>query len=72
EMENEGRRLLSQERIPEKSQQSNLKFDCRYLRQYHEVSFNVPREAFRKRDIELIIKEFHAEHNRLYGYTLEE
>jgi N-methylhydantoinase A len=72
EMENEGRRLLSQERIPEKSQQSNLKFDCRYLRQYHEVSFNVPREAFSKRDIELIIKEFHAEHNRLYGYTLEE
>ena len=72
EMENEGSSLLSQERIPEADQQSIIKFDCRYLRQYHEVSFNVPREAFRKRDMELIIKEFHAEHNRLYGYTLEE
>ena len=72
EMENEGSRLLSQERIPEADQESIIKFDCRYLRQYHEVSFTVPREAFSKRDMGLIIKEFHAEHNRLYGYTLEE
>ena len=72
EMENEGMRLLSEEKIPEEFQESIIKFDCRYLRQYHEVSFTVSREAFHKRDMELIIKEFHLEHNRLYGYTLEE
>ncbi|MBC8258104.1 MAG: hydantoinase/oxoprolinase family protein [SAR324 cluster bacterium] len=71
EMEDNGRRLLSDEGIPEEQQENVIKFDCRYLKQYHEVSFPVPREAFRMRDLEQIIKAFHAEHNRLYGYTLE-
>ncbi|CAA7612278.1 hydantoinase/oxoprolinase family protein [Magnetospirillum sp. SS-4] len=71
DMVDEGRRLLSEERIGTDRQQVHVKFDCRYLKQYHEVSFEVPAEAVKARDIAAITTLFHAEHNRLYGYSLE-
>jgi len=41
------------------------------LKQYHEVSLDVPWQAIERRDTATIGRSFHAAHNRLYGYTLE-
>jgi N-methylhydantoinase A len=46
--------------------------DCRYLKQYHEVSFPVPLAAVESRDAGAILRAFHDEHNRLFGYSLEQ
>jgi N-methylhydantoinase A len=72
EMSDEGARQLTEERIPENRRRNDIKFDCRYIKQYHEVSFLVPRELIDKRDVAGIARAFHDEHNRLYGYSLEQ
>jgi N-methylhydantoinase A len=67
----DGKLLLEDEQIPDGRQEYRVKFDCRYLKQYHEVSFVVPPDALESRDTESIADTFHAEHNRLYGYSLK-
>ncbi|HYG90043.1 MAG TPA: hydantoinase/oxoprolinase family protein [Azospirillum sp.] len=67
----EGDRLLTEERIPEGRRRRFVKFDCRYIKQYHEVSFVVPQAALEGCDAASIAAAFHAEHNRLFGYSLE-
>jgi N-methylhydantoinase A len=42
------------------------------VKQYHEVSFVVPQAALETRDTNSIADIFHAEHNRLYGYSLKD
>jgi N-methylhydantoinase A len=71
EMAAEGARLLETERIPAPRRRYELRFDCRYVKQYHEVSFPVARELVERRDTAAIARAFHGEHNRLYGYALE-
>ena len=44
--------------------------DLRYLKQYHEVTLAVAREAVEGGQLEEIRAAFHREHNRLYGYDL--
>ncbi|HEX8012049.1 MAG TPA: hydantoinase/oxoprolinase family protein [Casimicrobiaceae bacterium] len=70
-MIDEGGRQLAAERVPAERRRFVVRFDCRYLKQYHEVSFEVARESLRARDATAIARAFHAEHNRLYGYSLE-
>ena len=72
EMSAEGARQLTEERIPESRRRHDIKFDCRYIKQYHEVSFLVPRKAVAGGDVGAIARAFHDEHNRLYGYSLEQ
>ncbi|MEK7362028.1 MAG: hydantoinase/oxoprolinase family protein [Pseudomonadota bacterium] len=72
DMSGEGARQLADERIAEAKRRFEVKFDCRYIKQYHEVSFPVPRELIDRRDAAGIASAFHAEHNRLYGYSLEQ
>jgi N-methylhydantoinase A len=48
-----------------------VRFDCRYIKQYHEVSFAVADSAFAARNADAVAAAFHREHNRLYGYSLE-
>ncbi len=72
EMRAEGARLLGEEGITQDQRSYRLKFDCRYLKQYHEVSFDVPWEAVEARDLASIAAAFHGEHNRLFGYSLED
>jgi N-methylhydantoinase A len=57
EMTDEGARILTSENIAAERQQHAVTLDCRYLKQYHEVSF---------------LRAFHDEHHRLFGYSLEE
>ena len=68
----EGRSLLGRERIPDDRIDFDIHLDLRYLKQYHEVSLPVAPEEVRERRTEAIAARFHAEHNRLYGYSLEE
>jgi N-methylhydantoinase A len=68
----DGTRLLAEEGVPEARRQTAVKLDCRYIKQYHEVSFAVPEGAIERRDAEAIARAFHAEHERLYGYALAE
>ena len=71
EMQREGEQVLAEERIAASQRRCSVQFDCRYLKQYHEVSFDVPLQAIEQRDTATIARSFHAAHNRLYGYTLE-
>ena len=71
EMRREGEHVLAEERIAASHRRYAVRFDCRYLKQYHEVSFDVPLQAIERRDTAAIGRSFHAEHNRLYGYSLE-
>jgi len=68
----EGDAQLAAERVPPERRRAIVKLDCRYLKQYHEVSFEVPQELIASRDAAAIAVRFHAEHNRLYGYSLEQ
>jgi N-methylhydantoinase A len=67
----EGDRQLDAERIAPARRRVHVKLDCRYLKQYHEVSFEIPQSVLAARDAGAIAAAFHAEHNRLYGYSLE-
>ena len=71
-MTQQGDRLLEEENIPRDKRRFSLNLDCRYIKQYHEVSFPVAVEAVRAADAETIAAAFHAEHKRMYGYSLEE
>jgi N-methylhydantoinase A len=72
EMENEGIALLKTERIPKDRIQFIYSIDMRYIKQYHEVNVVVSREEIHQGKLTSIAKRFHPEHNRLYGYSLEE
>jgi len=71
EMEEEASRLLKSELIPENSIDHVFSLDMRYVKQYHEVNVKITREEIEGKNIELVAKKFHPEHNRLYGYSLE-
>ncbi|MBK6863535.1 MAG: hydantoinase/oxoprolinase family protein [Ideonella sp.] len=70
-MAHEGASLLAEERIEPARQRALLRLDCRYIKQYHEVSVPVPMAAIKARDTGAIAAAFHAEHLRLYGYSLQ-
>ena len=72
EMSRDGAGQLAEERIPEDRRRFEVKLDCRYIKQYHEVSFAVARELIVRGDAAGIARAFHDEHNRLYGYSLEQ
>jgi N-methylhydantoinase A len=70
-MSAEGSRALADERIPAARRRVELRLDCRYVKQYHEVSVPVPLDVVVQRDAAAVARAFHAEHLRLYGYALE-
>lgn len=72
EMENEGIGLLKTEHIPKDHIQFIYSIDMRYVKQYHEVNVVVSGKDIHQGDLTSIAKKFHPEHNRLYGYSLEE
>jgi N-methylhydantoinase A len=72
EMIGNGDRTLASENIAPDKRQHAVTLDCRYLKQYHEVSFAVPLAAIETRDAGAILRLFHDEHNRLFGYALEQ
>ncbi|HEX7383061.1 MAG TPA: hydantoinase/oxoprolinase family protein [Burkholderiaceae bacterium] len=71
EMQAEGERELAAEGVAPARRRFELRVDCRYLKQYHEVSVPVPLAAVERRDAAAIAQAFHDEHRRLYGYALD-
>lgn len=72
EMEHEGTLLLKSEHIPRDQIEFIYSIDMRYIKQYHEVNITVTQDEIFKRKLTSMAKKFHPEHNRLYGYSLEE
>jgi len=72
DMTKEGARQLAAERIAADQRRFEIRLDCRYIKQYHEVSFVASPDAIAAHDAAAIARAFHAEHNRLYGYSLEQ
>jgi len=72
DMRTEGEGLLDEENISSSSRRYTLKLDCRYVKQYHEVSLSVPFEWATQAEVEKIGAAFHEEHHRMYGYSLRE
>ncbi len=72
DMEREAAELLRSENIAENSIRHVYSLDMRYVKQYHEVNVEVTKEELDKGDIVSMANRFHPEHNRLYGYSLEE
>ena len=70
-MADEGERLLGDEGVAPAQRRVELRLDCRYVKQYHEVSVPLPLAAVAARDSAAIAHAFHAEHQRLYGYSLQ-
>jgi N-methylhydantoinase A len=65
ELANRGREILLSENVPEGRIRVMTTAEMRYVGQYHEVSLPLfPLEDLKAR--------FHAEHNRLFGYSLHE
>lgn len=71
-MENEGTFLLNGEHIPKNRMEFIYSIDMRYIKQYHEVNVTVTKEEIFRGKLTPIANKFHLEHNRLYGYSLEE
>ncbi len=72
EMKEEAGRLLESELIPQNSIDHVFSLDMRYVKQYHEVNIKISQEEIEDEHIDRVAQKFHPEHNRLYGYSLEE
>lgn len=72
EIEEEAIKLLESEHIPRDSVQHVYSLDMRYIKQYHEVNVRVTKQDIEEGSISRMAGQFHPEHNRLYGYSLEE
>jgi N-methylhydantoinase A len=72
EMRKEATEILRSENIPESSIQHIYSLDMRYVKQYHEVNVKMTADELERGNIESVVSKFHPEHNRLYGYSLEE
>ena len=72
DMKAEGLSLLKLENIPEDRVEYVYSLDMRYVKQYHEVNVEVTREEVETGDFESMVGKFHPQHNKLYGYSLEE
>jgi N-methylhydantoinase A len=70
EMVEEGEAQLRAEQVPPDRREHRVLLDLRYLKQYHEVTVPVVRDAIDRNDVEAIAAPFHSEHDRLYGYEL--
>jgi N-methylhydantoinase A len=72
EMAAEGRQVLEGEGISVDQVRLEPALDLRYLKQYHEVTLPAKLdEVTQSPRMKAIASRFHAEHDRLYGYSLE-
>jgi len=71
-MKQEGIELLKSEKIPENRIEYVYSLDIRYVKQYHEVNVEITDDELEKADFDSIAKKFHYQHNKLYGYSLED
>ena len=70
QMAAEGGRQLDLEGAERVEHQVSL--DLRYLKQYHEVTVPMDSAAVARGDMDAVAMAFHAAHDRLYGYNLQD
>lgn len=72
EMTQSALETLKTEKVPKSQTRLSYAADLRYVGQFNEVE--VPIEGgptVRKSDLELVVREFHARHDALYGYSMQ-
>lgn len=72
QMRNTGEDTLIKEGVKKENIEFYPVLDLRYIGQYHEVQLPVSMEDVALFKLKKIKKAFHGEHNRLFGYSLEE
>jgi N-methylhydantoinase A len=72
EMVEEGKELLNSEKIPEERIEYIHSLDMRYVKQYHEVNVEITKDEIENEKFDSIAERFHKEHNKLFGYSLED
>jgi N-methylhydantoinase A len=72
DLESEGDAVLSAEGIDAEQKRFRFSLDLRYVGQYHEVNVEAGVEDLYGFNDQKIRTAFHGEHNRLYGYDLQE
>jgi N-methylhydantoinase A len=72
DMETEAKDLLASENIPPEQQKFRFSLDLRYVKQYHEVNIEIDRADIKNNNYDAMAAQFHPEHNRLFGYSLED
>jgi len=72
EMRHEGTELLISENIRKEEIECLYSLDMRYIKQYHEVNVIISESEMEPDKIDNVLKRFHKEHNKLYGYSLED
>ena len=72
EMEEEAGNLLNDELDGNGSVQHIYSLDMRYIKQYHEVNVRITKDDVESGDVDRIESLFHPEHDRLYGYSLQD
>lgn len=72
QMRDIGTATLNREGIEEKRIEFYPVLDLRYIGQYHEVQLAVDWEDVESFSLDKIRDAFHGEHNRLFGYSLED
>ena len=71
-MQKEGQTQLLYEGIDTNSIQHTFSGDMRYLGQYHEINVRFAEEEIMLGAVDQICQRFHQDHDRLYGYSLEQ
>jgi len=71
ELEDEGEKVLVEEKIPPERRAYLFSLDLRYVGQYHEVNVEVSKETIEAFDEAAVKETFHTAHDRLYGYSLK-
>ncbi len=72
EMRAEGGKLLDSEGMRPDQVRFVYSLDLRYVRQYHEVTVEIPEEEIKALDFAAMAARFHPQHFQLYGYELKE
>jgi len=72
EMTNESIQTLSKEGIEQENINLIPTLDLRYVGQYHEVPLQVEMDAVLSLNFDEIKQAFHTQHNRQFGYSLED
>lgn len=65
----DGNEMLSSEGIPNRNREFEYVIDCRYERQNYEIPIRISSGQLDIKSIAELKEKFHAEHNRLYGYS---
>ena len=71
-MKEEGEHQLLDEGIEAAQIEHTFSGDMRYLGQYHEINVSFMEEEIKAGNLAEVYRRFHRDHDRLYGYSLEQ